>query len=128
MVSDAGSTSAENCTCGAGLESTQCGYDGEQRCFAPCHRGQWLSASGCEYMACHECPLSYWCDGVDHYQCPGDMKSPKGSHSAENCTCHTGYTQDGDTCLECSEGSWCDGEEEYECPDGMTSNTCIVCG
>ena len=109
-------------TCDANSKLYECGQgEREQHCFPQCDIGHYAYSHSCDIIHCKPCSPGSFCINDDYNHCPNYMRSPLGSTSFSNCTCHGGHVRHNDICLVCPEGSFCDAEVQHECPNGTTS-------
>jgi hypothetical protein len=113
-----------NCTARINTTNHRCDpgyiYDGPR----------WDSSKGLYYDSCSGCLKSYWCDGVDHFDCPTWTIGSAVIHnyaakSFDDCFCPLGYISDNgqetNKCIACPEGKWCDRDGEHNISTTVTS-------
>jgi hypothetical protein len=115
-----------NCTARINTTNHRCDpgyrYDGPR----------WDDSSGIRiyYDYCQACNPTYWCDGMDYFQCPDWTVGSAIIHnyvakSFDDCFCPLGYISDNgnqdNKCIACPEGKWCDRDGEHNISTTVTS-------
>jgi len=130
-----GQRSITNCSCVAGYEGPDGGYD-----CRPCSQGKYKNVPG---SACFACPAGTYSgetgslDDAACLPCPLHMDSPAGSNQISACICQRGYTGL-DECRTCDAGTYkpvlgsspcllCDVGKYGDVPAAQDESACYLC-